>query len=159
MNQQIGKGFLGGLKQLGVETVEKAAEETGKVFETIITGKELLGDIKPMSDTEMAQKKNEDERKRQEEISQIRAELGQGRNLEQEIQEIREEREREENKEERIEEQEEQREQQEFEMQNSYVQEPMGKKKGPGSGMAKGKKGKASDADMSVTQEYSKKPD
>jgi hypothetical protein len=159
MDQQIGKSVIDGLKQLSVETAEKAAEETGKMFESIITGKELLGDIKPMDETELAKKQQEDERKKQEEINKLKSEMGQGRKVEEELKELREEKEREEKMEKRQEAEEKQREQEEYEMMNSYVEEPATKKRGPGSGMVKGKQGKASNSDMSATAEYYKKPD
>lgn len=89
MNNQIIKDFGKGLGQLGQETAEKLVEETGKIAESIITAQELLGDIKPMSDEEMARKKAEDEKKKQEEMNKLRQGGEQGRNVENEMKKIR----------------------------------------------------------------------
>ena len=97
MNQII-KDFGKGLGQLGQETAEKLIEETGKIIEPIITAQELLGGIKPLTDQEMAQKKAEDERKKQEEMSRLRQGFdGQaGRPVENEMERIRKQNEKEE---------------------------------------------------------------
>ncbi|MDD2225321.1 MAG: hypothetical protein PHP97_04165 [Candidatus Shapirobacteria bacterium] len=96
MNQVI-NDFKKGFKQLGQETVEKLVEETGKIAESVITAKELLGDIKPLSDEELAQKKGEDEKKKQEEMSRLRQGFGgqAGRSVENEMEKIRHQKEKE----------------------------------------------------------------
>ncbi len=83
-----------------VDTIEKGLETVSNqvIKQTEITSKELLGDIKPLSDEEIVKKKNEDEQKKQEEINQLRVSMGQGRNMEQEIEQIRRQKEEDENK-------------------------------------------------------------
>lgn len=93
---QIVKGIGQGFKKLGIETGEKLVEETGKIAESIITAKELLRDIKPLNEQEIAQKKAEDERKKQKEMADLRQGLGQGRNVESELEKIRHQNEKEE---------------------------------------------------------------
>ena len=92
---QIVKDFGKGFKQLGQETAEKLVEETGKIIEPIITAQELLGGIKPLTDQEMAQKKSEDERKKQEEMNKLRLQMS-GRPVENEMERIRKQNEKEE---------------------------------------------------------------
>lgn len=158
MSDAIHKQVLKGLGDLSRETGEKLVGETGKIVETVISGRELLGGITEMSDTELQQKKQEEEQKKQKEIEDLRREMGLGRNLEQEIQQLRYERDSKEQQEERQEEVEEQREKEEEMMNQSYTPEPTSKPK-RGQGVKKGKNGKASQADMSATQEYFKKND
>ncbi len=157
MNQSIASGVLKGLGELGQETVKKTVEEAGKIIEPIISAQDLLGNISTMSDEEMKREQAEDERKKQEEIAKLKAEMGQGRDLESEIEKIRQEREEKERQEERVEEEKER--QEEMAEEGEIIFEPETKKKGPGSGMAKGHQGKASNSDMSATAEYYKKPD
>jgi len=95
MNNQIIKGLGKGFKQLGQEIVEKLVDNTVKIAEPIITAQELLGGINPMSDQEMAQKKAEDERKKQEEMNKLRSQMS-GRNVEDEMKRIRNQKEKEE---------------------------------------------------------------
>jgi hypothetical protein len=96
MNQII-KGIGQGFKKLSEETGEKLVTETGKIAESIITAKELLGDIKPMSENELATKKMEYEKKKQEEMNRLHQDFGgQGRNVENEMEQIRHQRENEE---------------------------------------------------------------
>jgi hypothetical protein len=102
MTNQIIKGFGQGLKQLGQETVEKIGEESQKILESTITGKELLGLDGGVSDEEINQKKQQDEVHKQEEMNKIKAEMGQGRNVEGEIEQIRKQRESEEEEKEKI---------------------------------------------------------
>jgi hypothetical protein len=90
------KGVLKGLGSIGVETVEKGAEHVVKITETIITGQELLGGIKPMGQGEYQKKVSEDEIKKKKEMEEIRNEIGGGRNVEAEIEEVRKEKEKEE---------------------------------------------------------------
>ncbi|MEI8068095.1 MAG: hypothetical protein WCG91_04095 [Candidatus Shapirobacteria bacterium] len=102
MNNQTASDFLKGIKELGSETVEKAAEESGKIFESVITGRELLGDIKPMNEQELAQKKQEENKKKQQEMEQLKAEMGRGRNVSQEIEQISNEKKKKEEEEEKV---------------------------------------------------------
>lgn len=95
MDNQIIKGLGKGLGQLGQETVEKLVENTGKILDPTITAQELLGGINPMSDQEMAKKKAEDERKKQEEMNKLRSQMS-GRSVENEMERIRNQKEKEE---------------------------------------------------------------
>jgi hypothetical protein len=89
------------MKKLVTETVEKLVEETGKVVEPIITAKELLGDIKSLSEEELTKKKTEDEEKRKKEISDVRSQMS-GRKIEDEMERIRHQKEKEEEEKEKI---------------------------------------------------------
>lgn len=100
-DDSIPKKVIQGLGQLGLETGKEAIEQVRLVTESVITGKELLGDITQLSNQELAQKQAEDERKKQEEMNKLRASMGQGRNLDREIEQIREERKREEDQKEK----------------------------------------------------------
>jgi len=100
MNQTV-KDFGKGFKQLGNEISEKLVEETGKIAESIITAKELLGDIKSLSEEEIAQKKTEEERKKQKEISDIRSQIS-GREVENEMEKIRHQKQKEEEEKEKM---------------------------------------------------------
>src|SRR5574344_417242 len=100
MNQIVndfGKGF----KQLGVETVEKLVEETGKIAQSIITAGELLSDIKPMDENELKQKKNEDDERKRKEMSDLRSQIS-GRNVDSEIKQISDQKKKEEDEKEKI---------------------------------------------------------
>lgn len=87
--KQIVANTVKGIGQIGVETVEKAVEESGKIVDTVITGRELLGDVKPMGEGEYMKRKGEDEQNRQKEIDDLKDQIGRGRNLEKEIKDIR----------------------------------------------------------------------
>ena len=95
---QITNDFKKGLGQLGVETAEKLVEETGKIAESVITARELLGDINLLSDDELAQRKAEDDKNKQEEMSRLRQDFGgqAGRPVESEMEKIRHQKEKEE---------------------------------------------------------------
>ena len=159
MNQivnDIGKG----LKQLGQETVEKMAEEGGKIVETVMTAQELLGDIKPLSDEEMAQKKSEDEKKRQKEISDMKSQMS-GRNVESEMKQLRQEKEKEEEEKEkyyqREKEEKERQRQMQMESSNDLMMEssnPAKQKKSRGSAFANKKKSQPDQSQMSQTSEF-----
>ena len=157
MTDSIPGQVLKGLVNLTVETGEKLVNEVGKIGETVISGRELLGGITEMSDSELQQKKQEDEQKKQKEIEDLRREMGLGRNLVQEMQQLRYERDNQEQQQEKQEEMVEKKEQEEM-MNQTYIPEPVSKPK-RGQGVKKGKHGKASQADMSETQEYFKKND
>ena len=154
MNKII-SDFGKGLKQLGEETGKELINQTGKIAESIITGKELLGDIVPMGEQEMEQKKKEDEGKKQKEISDVRCQIS-GRNVEAEMEQIRNEKEEKEKEEERLflENLKRQREEERAEMESMVVE--------PESKRSRGKTvagNKAKKEDMSQTREYIKKPD
>lgn len=100
---QIRDDFLKGLKQLGQETGEKLVTETGKIAESIITAKELLGDIKPLSEEEMVKKQADDEKKKKEEEARLRQGYGgQERNVEGEVKQIRDQKKKEEEEKEKM---------------------------------------------------------
>jgi hypothetical protein len=151
---------LKGIKQLGSETVEKATEETGKIFESIITGRELLGDITPMSENDLQKSQIEDERKKQQEIADLKSEIGQGRNVEQEVEQIRTQKEKQEEEEEKIflENIRRQREAERQEQIDSSF-ENTGSSHHKNKGGNPHKKSQPSDDSMSQTNEFSKKPD
>jgi hypothetical protein len=169
---QILKGIVKGLGQLGEETAEKAAEQTGKVFESIITGKELLGLESTMSPGELDFKRRQDELDKEKEIKKLKGEFGQPqgeskdkrRDVENEMEELRRKEEREEEEKERYyEKQKEQRrmqeEQQMAEYNSSLMMEstnPAKQKKSRGSAMAHKKKSQPDTSQMSQTQEFNK---
>ncbi|MCL4384682.1 hypothetical protein M1116_04460 [Patescibacteria group bacterium] len=94
MSNSIPAQVIKGLGQIGEETGKELLNQTGKIAETIITGKELLGDIKPLSEPELAQKKAEEEKKKQEEMAKLREQMGKGRNVEAEMEALRKEEEK-----------------------------------------------------------------
>lgn len=126
INNKIIKGFLQGFKQLEQETGESLVSQTGKIAESVITAKELLGDIKPLSDEEMAQKQAEDEKKKQQEMSDVRSQIS-GRNVESEIKQISDQKKKEEEEKEKmfLENLKRQREQEEMERQRMMNSESM----------------------------------
>jgi len=158
MNQII-KGFGKGFKQLGQETAEKLVEETGKIAESVITARELLGDIKPLNDQEMAQKKAEDEKKKQEEMNKLRSQMS-GRNVESEMEQLRRQQEKEEEEKEKYFEKEKERQEWERQQQieNSDLMmestNPSKQKKSRGSAMSHKKKSQPDQSQMSQTSEY-----
>jgi hypothetical protein len=171
---QILKGIGKGLGQLGVETVEKVKEEGGKVVESIITGKQLLGLDKTMSDSELEFKKHEDEQKRAEEIKKLKGEMGQGgeikeekRDVEKEMKELRDQEKREEEEKEKYYEEEnrkrnEERQRQEAEYNNLEMEStnPAKQKKSRGSAfITKKRKSQPTQSQMSQTSEFKGKID
>ena len=72
MPDPIVKKVLGSLGQIVTETVEKTAKETMNIASGVITGQELVGDIKPLSEEAMAKAKAEEEEKKQEELGRLR---------------------------------------------------------------------------------------
>jgi hypothetical protein len=166
MDNQIIKGVGKGVGELGKETLEKTAQETGKIFESVITGKELLGDITPLSDEEMARKNQEEEKKKQEEMARLKSQMAEhGRNIEEELKELREEEKREEQEEEREEMTEKQQEQQEIAAQEAEEgilmpsTNPAKQKKSRGSAFANKKKQQPDASQMSQTTEFKGKID
>ena len=63
MNNII-SGFFKGMKSIGEETIEKSADNAGKIVSGIITGQDLVG-VKPMSSEQEEKVKQEDEIKKQ----------------------------------------------------------------------------------------------
>jgi hypothetical protein len=166
VSQSIKNDFLKGFGELGEEIGEKTIKETGKIFEPIISTRELLGFIQPMSDEELKKKKEEDEKTKEDEIAKLKAAMGSGRNLEEEIKRIREEEDAKEKQEEqeflenlKIKKEMEAQEEAEAMAMMTESSNPAKQKKSRGSAMAKGKNGKASTSDMSATAEFFKKPD
>jgi len=100
MNQII-KDFGKGIRRLGQETVEKLVEETGKIVESVITAQELLSDIKPLNEQEIAQKQAEDERRKQKEMSDLRSQMS-PRGVENEMEQIRHQKQKEEEEKEKM---------------------------------------------------------
>ena len=160
-DKKVLKGVLEGLGEVGVETLKKAGEESQKILETVISGKELLGLEKTMSDQELEFKKQEEERKKQEEINKLRREMGPGRKVEAEMTELRNKREREEEEREayfeKVKQQKEKEQQQEME---GYVDlmavssNPAKQKKSRGSALVTKKKHQPDMSQMSQTTEF-----
>jgi hypothetical protein len=89
------KQVVKGLGEIGTETVKEAAKQTAVITESVITGKELVGSAKPMTEEEFNQKKAEDEKKKEEEVKNLT-----GRNIEAEIKQVRDDKTEEERKQE-----------------------------------------------------------
>lgn len=161
---QIVKDFGKGFKQLGQETAEKLVEETGKIAESIITAQELLGNIKPLNDQEMAQKKAEDEKSKQEEMNKLRSQIS-GRSVESEMKQLRRQKENEEEEREKYFEKEKERQEWERQqqMENSELMmesiNPSKQKKSRGSAMSHKKKSQPDQSQMSQTSEFKGKID
>lgn len=85
-DNNIPKKVIQGLGEIGVETVKEGAKQTVDMVNSIITGQELVGDVEPMSEEEMAKAKTEEERKKEEELSKMQNIPG--HNVEAEIKEI-----------------------------------------------------------------------
>ncbi len=81
--------ILNAIQNAGTEIAEQGIKSAEQVMNTVITGQELVGDAKPMSEEELAKAKAEDERKKQEEMEKLRQIPG--RNVEGEIKQIVEE--------------------------------------------------------------------
>ena len=164
MNQIIndfGKGF----KQLGVETVEKLVEETGKIIDPTITAQELLGGIKPMNDNELNQKKAEDEKNKRSQMADLKSQIS-NRPVENEMEQIRKQKEKEEEEKERIF-LENLKRQREIEKQNQMANfelmgestNPSKQKKSRGSAFGHKKKSQPDQSQMSQTSEFKGKID
>jgi type IV secretory pathway VirB10-like protein len=165
-DNQIIKGIAKGLGQLGVETLEKAREETGKIAESIITGKELLGLDRTMSDGELEFQKEQEKKKSDEEARKLRNEMGPGRKVEDEVTQLRRQEQREEEEKEKYYEREKQQreaEKQRQEMEYSGLMmestNPAKQKKSRGSALARKKKSQPDQSQMSQTQEFKGKID
>lgn len=161
MNNQIVKGIGQGFKKLAGETVEKLGDESQKILETTISGKELLGLDGGISNNQLAHEQQEDEIKKQEEIRRIKNEMGLGRDVEKEVEEIRNQKEKEEEEKEKFFEEEKRKkeieEQQILEANNNLMTEstnPAKQKKSRGSALAHKKKSQPDQSQMSQTQEF-----
>jgi len=177
-DHKILKGIGKGLGQLGAETVEKVTEHGEKIFESIITGKELLGLESTMTPGELDFQKREDDRIKKAEIEKLKGEMGQGENktegkqtekkrdVEGEMEELRNQKEKEEEDREkyyeRVKEQKKVQEQQQQAEYNSLMTEstnPSKQKKSRGSALAHKKKHQPDQSQMSQTQEFKGKID
>ncbi len=151
--KQIFKNVVKGLKQVGVETIEQGAKESVKIAESVITGKELLGGITPMSESEYDQKKKYQEAKDNKEMEEIRNQMkAPGRNVSGEMEQVYREKKNKEEEEERqfLENLKIQREQERQEMEAMKV-EP-GSKPARGKMGGQGKKKKSSEPDLELSQ-------
>jgi hypothetical protein len=135
------KKVLNNLGQIASETGKDAVMEVGKMTESVITGKALLGDIRPLTEAEMAQKQAEDKQKVDTEIKEM------GRNVEGEVKEVQQETKQEEDQKEKefLENIKRQREAEEMERrqlssQNEVSTNPAKQKKSRGSAFVTGKK-------------------
>jgi len=149
MNNNIPKKVFDTLGELGVETIKEGGKQAGEIAYGVISGKEWLGNIRPMSDEELQKKQQDEEKKRQEEMAKLRQSMSNSRNIESELTELRREEEREE---EQLKQQEER---QAERQQNQAPVEVHGKK---GRGNPNAGKQKPKKEDMSETQEFVKKP-
>lgn len=168
MADSIPQVVLQNLGKITQETGEGLVKETVKITETAITGKELLGGISTMTDEELARKKTEDERKKQEEGAVAKATASQGRNIEAEIKQVVNEKKSQAEQEEKefLEQIRLQREAEELERQQMTAQmgistNPAKQKKSRGSAFAGGKKKsqQPDPASMSQTSEIKGKID
>lgn len=158
---QIGSDFFKGIKQLGEETGEKLVSETGRIAESIITAKDLLGNIVSMSDEEMSQKKADDEERKNKEMSEIKSKIS-GRSVESELEKIRQEKEKSDKERERIEMENKKRLQVEEErrrQENMNMEMMVGKKHKKDKGGNKHKTQQPDQTQMSQTSEYKGKID
>jgi len=144
MADSIPKKVLQSLGQIVAETAEKSVEHVGEIGSSIITGKELLGDIKTLSPEDQAKKQAEDNKKSQEEMVNLREK---GRNVEEEVKQVIKEKEKKEEsaEEKMLREVREQREAEEREREQMAAQmglssNPNKQKKSRGSAFVKGKK-------------------
>ena len=176
-DDKILKGVVRNLAQLGVETIEKASEEGQKIVESIITGKELLGLERTMTDGELEIHKQKDKIKSQDEINRLKGQMSgkednkngnndkkiqeKPRNIEEELTQLKRQKEKEEGEKQKYyEEQEEERRKQREKEQAEYFESnvestnPSKQKKSRGSAFANKKKHKPDTSQTSATQEY-----
>jgi len=144
--------ILQAIQNAGTEIGEQGIKTTEQVINTVITGQELVGDVKPMNEEEMAHAKAEDERKKQEELAKLRQIPG--RNVGAEMKQVDEEEKSEEKKkeEEFLEKLRQQREAERQERE-SMVEEPGNAKREQAKhAMSPGKKKSSQTAAPNVTQ-------
>lgn len=175
---QILQGIRKGLGELGSETLKKTAEHSEKIFESVITGKELLGLDNTMNQGEIDFQKREDDRKSQEEIKKLKGEIGKSGNkpeekqterkhdLEGEMETLRDQKEKEEEEKEKyyaqMKEQQkiqQQQQQAEYDSLNMESTNPVKQKKSRGSALARKKKSQPDQSQMSQTSEFKGKID
>ena len=179
---RILKGIRKGLGELGAETLKKTTEQGEKIFESVITGKELLGLDNTMSQSELDFQKREDDRRKEDEIKKLKGEFSQNetkkegekqqvekkRDVEGEMEELRDQKEKEEEEKERyyerVKEQKKAQEQQQQAEYNDLMMEssnPSKQKKSRGSAFIQGKKKKSqpTQSQMSQTSEFKGKID
>ena len=89
-NDQILKQVIKGLGDIAEETGKETLKQSEEVFHSIITGKELVGNLQPVTDQEKTKLEMEDKKKKQEEMAKIRSQIS-GRPVEQEMEQIRKE--------------------------------------------------------------------
>jgi len=168
MDDPILKQVFKNLGQIAVETGKEVVNETGKITESVITGKELLGGMVPLTPEEEAKKQQEEERKKQAEMNQLRQQMAAGRNVGQEMDEIRREKEKKEQEEEdrmlqslRQQRQAEEQERQQMAEAEMVSSNPAKQKKSRGSAFMTGKKksNQPDPASMSQTGEIKGKID
>ncbi|MFA6250994.1 MAG: hypothetical protein WC686_05895, partial [Candidatus Shapirobacteria bacterium] len=87
--KKIAQDFVKGLAKIGGETGREMINEAGKIGGSVISGEELLGLAAPPSESELAKIKLDDDRKKQEEMAELRAKMKQGRDVEKEMEEVR----------------------------------------------------------------------
>ena len=153
------KQVIKGLGNIGEETGKEAIQQIGEIGNSIISGKELLGDIKPLTDEEIQKKKIEDQKKAEAEMREIR------RNVEGEINQVRQEIESEEER--KRKEEERLRQEKEYyarvqatEPMEMISSNPAKQKKKRGSALAHNKKSSQPDpSQMSQTSEFKGKID
>jgi len=147
-DDSILKKVLKNLGQIGAETGKEIIKEGGKITESVITGKELLGGLKTLSPQEEAHKRAEDEQKKQAEMAKLRSGVNEsGRNVQAEMTQIEKQEEQEEDQKEkqflenlRIQRQMEAEEHQRLAAEMGVSTNPAKQKKSRGSAFAKGKK-------------------
>ena len=151
--------ILQAIQNAGTEIAEQGIKSTEQVISTVVTGQELVGDAKPMSDEEMAHAKAEDERKKQEELAKLRQIPG--RNVESEVTQVVEEKQSEEEQKQKefLEKIKMQREAEERERENMVEEPGNAKREQAKRSMAPGKKKSSSTAapnasQMSATSEF-----
>jgi len=93
-------GFIKGIKSIGGETVEKSADNVGKIVSGIITWADLVG-VKPMTDAQ-EQKVKQEEANKQREMADLRSQMAEGRDVEQEVEKVRDEKKRKDEEEEKF---------------------------------------------------------
>jgi len=153
------KQVIKGLGNIGEETGKEAVKQVAEIGHSIISGKELLGDIKPLTDEEIHKKKLEDQKKAEAEMREIR------RNVEGEIGQVRQMIETEEEQKEKEEERERREKEYYAQMQSIEPLEmvssnPAKQKKQRGSALAHKKKSSQPDpSQMSQTSEFKGKID
>jgi hypothetical protein len=174
-DDKILKGVVKGLGQLGVETLENASKEGQNILESVITGKELLGLERTMTDAQLEQKRQQEKIKSQQEINELRGEVSgkkdgnsnqqktkeRPRNLEDEITQLRRQLEKQaEEKEKYYEQQREKQRQEKEKEQAEYIDltvestNPSKQKKSRGSAFVNKKKHKPDMTQTSATQEF-----